>query len=380
MLKKTHLWEVFRLNQSGNWGEDMIAKAKSVGRQSGLDALRVLSAVLITAIHYIGYSDVLNNAGGGNKIWIVAVYSLTRIAVGEYILTMGYFMSQKKATLKKVVLLDSRVILYSIIIAAVCVLLKINTISIPDGLRTVFPLLTDAYWFFTAYILLYTISPLLNEIFNRCSRKKIKVLLCTTWTIITIDFKLNPFTTGDNYLSGAHGIVWLSFLYMVGAALYRFPDLLSKRVCRIAAIISYAVIFLGYWFGFKPPKTVSFFEDCAVFPSILTICTFAIFKDVSLKGMAKKIIGLLAPLSLGVYLVQEQCLLREAYWSFFNADEMVHSAWMPIQFMCALILPWIAAAVIEKVHGLYWTRLGNVLFNKTLNRLYELRNKVCEGK
>ena len=65
MLKKTHLWEVFRLNQSGNWGEDMIAKVKSVGRQSGLDALRVLSAVLITAIHYIGYSDVLNNAGGG---------------------------------------------------------------------------------------------------------------------------------------------------------------------------------------------------------------------------------------------------------------------------------------------------------------------------
>lgn len=357
----------------------MIAKAKSVGRQSGLDALRVLSAVLITAIHYIGYSDVLNNAGG-NKIWIVAVYSLTRIAVGEYILTTGYFMSQKKATLKKVVLLDSRVIFYSIIIAAVCVLLKINTISIPDGLRTVFPLLTDAYWFFTAYILLYTISPLLNEIVNRCSRKKIKVLLCTTWTIITIGFKLNPFTTGDNYLSGAHGIVWLSFLYMVGAALYRFPNLLSKRVCRIAAIISYAVIFLGYWFGFKPPKTVSFFEDCAVFPSILTICTFAIFKDVSLKGMVKKIIGLLAPLSLGVYLVQEQCLLREAYWSFFNANEMVHSVWMPIQFMCALILPWVAAAVIDKVHGLYWTRFGNVLFNKTLNRLYELRNKVCEGK
>lgn len=81
-----------------------------------------------------------------------------------------------------------------------------------------------------------------------------------------------------------------------------------------------------------------------------------------------------------MYLVQEQCLLREAYWSFFNADEMVHSVWMPIQFVCALILPWIAAAVIEKVHGLYWTRFGNVLFNKTLNRLYELRNKVCEGK
>lgn len=95
--------------------------------------------------------------------------------------------------------------------------------------------------------------------------------------------------------------------------------------------------------------------------------------------MAKKIIGLLAPLSLGVYLVQEQCLLKKAYWSFFNADKMVHSALMPIQFMCALILPWIAA-VIEKVHGLYWTRFGNVWFNKTLNRLYELRNKVCEGK
>ena len=59
MLKRTRLWEVFRQKQSGNWSENMIAKAKSVERQSGLDALRVLSAVLITAIHYIGYSDVL---------------------------------------------------------------------------------------------------------------------------------------------------------------------------------------------------------------------------------------------------------------------------------------------------------------------------------
>lgn len=63
MLKKTHLWEVFRLGQFGSWDEDMIARAKSVGRQSGLDTLRVLSAALITAIHYIGYSDVLNNGG-----------------------------------------------------------------------------------------------------------------------------------------------------------------------------------------------------------------------------------------------------------------------------------------------------------------------------
>lgn len=132
--------------------------------------------------------------------------------MGEYILTMGDFMTQKKATLRKVVLLDSRVMFYSIIFAAVCVLLKINTISIPDGLRTVFPLLTDAYWFFTAYILLYIISPLLNESVNRCSREKLKVLLCVTWIIITVCFKLNPFTTRDNYLSGLHGIMWLSFL------------------------------------------------------------------------------------------------------------------------------------------------------------------------
>lgn len=117
-----------------------------------------------------------------------------------------------------------------------------------------------------------------------------------------------------------------------------------------------------------------------MFPSILTICTFVLFKDVSVKESAKKIISPLASLSLGVYLVQEQCLLREQYWNFFNADEMVHSAWMSIQFMCALILPWLAAAIIEKAHGLYWARFGATLFNNTLNRLHELRKKVCEGK
>lgn len=68
-------------------------------------------------------------------------------------------------------------------------------------------------------------------------------------------------------------------------------------------------------------------------------------------------------------------LIERTVLELFNADEMVCSAWMPIQFICALILPRIVAAVIEKAHGLYWTRFGAVLFNNTLNWLYELRKK-----
>lgn len=46
-------------------------------RNSGLDVLRVLTAVLITSIHYIGYSHVIE-IGGVNKVWLVALYSLSR--------------------------------------------------------------------------------------------------------------------------------------------------------------------------------------------------------------------------------------------------------------------------------------------------------------
>lgn len=47
-------------------------------RNSGLDVLRVLTAVLITSIHYIGYSHVIEIGGGVNKVWLVALYSLSR--------------------------------------------------------------------------------------------------------------------------------------------------------------------------------------------------------------------------------------------------------------------------------------------------------------
>ena len=96
--------------------------------------------------------------------WGFLVESFCIVAVNCFVLITGYFLSTAKLTIKKIGYLYLQVLMYSVGVYLVLCLLPIASVgfSATQLIKCMFPMLSNQYWFFKYYCLLYLISPLLN--------------------------------------------------------------------------------------------------------------------------------------------------------------------------------------------------------------------------
>ena len=84
------------------------------------------------------------------------------------------------------------------------------------------PLLTNQYWFFKCYVLLYLIAPILNILireFNKEMYQKVLFLLLIIFSGIP---SVNIF--GDTFgTNGGYSLTWFAVLYLVAGYIRRYP-------------------------------------------------------------------------------------------------------------------------------------------------------------
>ena len=68
-------------------------------RCSGLDLLRIFSMLLITAIHFVVYSKIMESDAltGFNRAWLAGVESIMCVGVNSFAMITGYFECEKHA-------------------------------------------------------------------------------------------------------------------------------------------------------------------------------------------------------------------------------------------------------------------------------------------
>lgn len=86
--------------------------------------------------------------------------------------------------------------------------------------ENVFPLDLGFYWFFDVYILLYCLSPFLNDYLNKISQKEFKKLLLVLFLL----FSILPTLTGLKFFQNTgYTLYSFVFLYFVGVYLRKYP-------------------------------------------------------------------------------------------------------------------------------------------------------------
>ena len=141
-------------------------------RDINIELLRVIAMFMIVAIHAIGHSGLYlsHDLSVYNKVLIRFLDSLVTVGSSLFILISGYYMIGKKLNLKKILNLWGKTILYSVAIYIIFLLLdkKVYTFE------TIFPVLTEKYWFITAYITLYFLAPIINIGLNKLTKNQFK--------------------------------------------------------------------------------------------------------------------------------------------------------------------------------------------------------------
>lgn len=245
------------------------------------------------------------------------------VAVNVFVMITGFFQSQKRFRISKLLILESEVLFYSVVIYIVfCCIGKAEFWADPFR-RAYMPVMSKAYWFVTAYVLLYCLSPFLNMVIGAISRKQHKALLITIMAVSFVWNDLLHFNKEMMFYDG-YSHIWFIVLYLTAAYIRKYGAEIKHPLLGylLGSIFLFIYdIFLGKVFEdyleiLNSNITMSY---CSIIVYFTSVCLFSFFSGIRITR-GKRIIETVSPLTFAVYLIHENNYVKQVVWPLFGLD------------------------------------------------------------
>ena len=153
-------------------------------RQHGVDALRIVSMLFVIIQHILGQGGVAGaEVASGKDILLRFLQILVYCAVNLYGITTGYLLCRKPFRLARLVKLWLTTVFWSVAVSCVFFVLAPESRTISEMVSMFLPILRGRYWFFTAYVVVMLLSPVLNLVIRSLSRGQFHLLLAVLFLL-----------------------------------------------------------------------------------------------------------------------------------------------------------------------------------------------------
>ncbi len=315
-----------------------MTEEKQAKRNIGLDALRIVSMIMILFLHVLGKSELLGPKNNSTIYYFLyyLIESLSIVAVNCYVLVSGYFLVKSEFKWKKVLKIYAETLFYSISIFIIVVVFKKEEFTISALIKSFFPILTKEYWFINSYLLMYILSPFINKMIHALKQEELKKLLIiliiafSIWSLLPNEYVFDK--------SEGYGIIWFICLYIIAGYIRLYggknkEKTKSKRYLLIylgmvlmitCVMILVDKICLTLGIDTRRDKFLKY-NNILVF--IGSISIFLYFKNMNIKNKnSSQAITFIAPLTLAVYLIHEQYLMSKIlYMDILNVPVCYHN-------------------------------------------------------
>ncbi len=324
------------------------------GRQSSAELLRIIAMLLIVLSHFSFYgvneiTPIYEMKPCFNKYMLESV-QLGFLGVDIFTIIAGYFGVKSAFKATKLIKLILQVFFYSVVIFAVMCAAGIIEFSIKEAVKALFPAIFKKYWFFSAYILLYILSPFINKLINSLNRKNHLILIAVLWLI----WGLIPLVSGSDFY-GTH-FSELLILYLVGSYLRIYPDnIFSKAKTRkilLAASIAFFPISvalmngLTHISGYFNNHYTYFYSEMSLNTIIAAAALVITFVNLNMKQ--SRFINIAASCTFGVYLIHDNPYFREYLWSsLIKANEKLYSPSLIVYMIACAAVIFTVCAIID---------------------------------
>lgn len=291
-------------------------------RNSNIELLRIISMFLIVlhhfSIHGIFNSNIVVNNLTVNKVIAELLVMGGKVGVDLFILITGYFLIESNLRISKLFYLEAQVLTYSVGILIALGMLRNIHYSFLIVIKSIFPVITNSYWFITSYVIIYVMSPVINKTIKSLNKKaNIEILAI----LVFLSFFMPTFFS---LKVGVSNIGIFLTLYYIGALIrINFQQINAKQTgiklflsSLILSIAGFATLnIVGVLFDVKLflNKIMHFFSDSSIFILGIAIGMFLIF--LNKKEFSNKYINFIASLSFGVYLIHDNFLMRPILWN-----------------------------------------------------------------
>lgn len=302
-------------------------------------------------------------------------------AVNCYAIISGYVGVRSRYKYSNLAVLWLRVLYYSIIITILFFVFLPSVIGKKTIFSAVFPVFANQYWYFSAYVLLFVLMPVLNTALKKLSEKRLRWIVIITLTITSVILPITQAVFGDSFkIDRGYSSLWLIILYLVGGYIRQYG--LLKQTKTSVLVLLYcgsAVLTWGSKLSIQLLSNMIFgkikFDQMFICYNSITVLASAvflvlIFERIKTKKAAKALIGFVAPLVFSVFLIHTHPLV-------FNMlkDRFVWVSEMPLYAMIPMVLGIsLAIFIICCVIDLIREGLFRLLDLK--GRLFRLETKI----
>ena len=350
-----------------------------------IELLRIVSMMMVVMLHYLGKGELLPSLTGsmginGYVAW--GLESLCIVAVNVYMLISGYFLVESGFKARRLVELLCQVLFYAILVPIVLIVLGIipvSVFSINHLLETTLPVQMEQYWFITAYVIMYLLSPVLSTAAKSMKKEQLKGTVIALVLFFAVSKSILPFQLAiDN--KGYDGL-WFICVFLVAAymRLYGIPFFTAKGNgkrgfgCYVAGCVSiYGVMLLVRAVYLKTGTLDHFIQSTYHYNHILNlfaaVALFYAFSYVKLDGEkpVSKVICKVAPYTLGVYLLHEQLDIRYLWPKWLGATAEGNVAVFLLRSVLSVLLVFVVGILVDMVRGMLFQVVKKLLPKKVV--------------
>lgn len=351
-------------------------------RMSNIELLRVISMLMVVTLHYVGRGGIISSAPVLGLTWSIAsiVDGLAIISVNVYILISGYFLIKSSFKFQKLIDIVIQVFSYSFLLYLLFVFLGKNQFSVSGFVKSIIPLLTNQYWFATAYVALYILFPFLNKGLLAMSQKQHRNLCLIL--VLLFSLYLPSVSLGQNGTS----IVWVMSLYIFGAyiRLYYLPDNkinLPKIMLYAVPAILLPLSKIGIAIAskhFAPSLLVYsgwFYKYNSILVLWASIAFFVVFLNIKINNQRfSRFICFVGSLTFGVYLLHNNPSLRDHLWNMLDLPSIMNNWWFILLSVGIILVIFIISSVVEFVRQYTYLLFSR---SKSYNNIYQ---KIVNSK
>lgn len=371
-------------------------------RKSNFEVLRILSMYGIVIHHLIAHSGFTWSQFKvtPEKIWLMSVMPLGKIGVATFVLITGYFTYRHNPKIKSLLRIITTTGFYSILLYIIAnFTIPGATVTPQSFFQSVFPIISNIYWFVTAYFFLNLFIPYLNILAERMTVKQYLLLLAVMIFLIC----------GPPYLMyygisvyGYNDAVVMILFWFTGAFIRKYERYINVSswfllFCLVILIIGdFLFHFWGFNLGVEHPKIYIYtlnigMYNYSFFSFVVAIVIFLLFKNMKIKP--NFLINYAASGVFAVYLIHENPYLVNLIFHDFvhftkikDLPTMIYQTFtIPavIMFVC-LLIEYARLIMFGSFQNYFINFLAKILdkldhiFNKTIARVFRRRENVIK--
>lgn len=298
-------------------------------RSSGIELLKILAIFIIVISHvtqtltsvntdvpWTDYMiDISKASGNGVNMALLVLRTFGIFGNSIFFISSAWFLlNNDRVKAKKELKLFPDVWTISVLICGVVLLVRHGSISGKLLVKQFFPTLIANNWYMTCYLLFYPIHGILNKSIRAMSQRELLLAATALGTLyILVDYIVGQ------VLFPSMLILWITIYVIVAYAKLYMRDLIDNNKVNVLLVlvgilgnagIIIATDLAGMKIGFLQTKVMYWANNCSPFLLMAAFGLFNIFRNIE---FSNRVINYISKLSLFIYLIHENMLLRTYY-------------------------------------------------------------------